>query len=49
MKKTYMEPTINVVFIEVGNLMVEASQMQVGAKVNSGEAASRNSSWTDED
>ena len=50
MKKLYIEPTVNVVFVEVQNALLEASQMSVGAKKSSGEADSRQSAgWDDED
>ena len=50
MKKLYIEPTINVVFVEVQNALLEASQMTVGKKMTTGEADSRQSAgWDDED
>ena len=49
MKKSYIEPTTNIVFVEMQNLM-EASQMSVGEKWSDGSGDSRKSGfWDDED
>jgi hypothetical protein len=50
MKKSYIEPTINVVFVEVQNALLDVSKLEVGSKMSSGEADSRKSTgWDDEE
>lgn len=49
MKKTYIQPAVTIVNVQIQNLMLEASAMSAGSDWTSGEAASRGGSWDDED
>ena len=50
MKKSYVEPSISVVNIQIQNVMQSTSSMGVGGDMSSGEGASRErGGWDDED